>query len=77
MLNYIVERKDPVFGKWTFVPAWYGFGARFFCRPTFEIADTQIVRKLVWPGQTLHVGFGVPAQRAVSAKATRAALPFS
>lgn len=62
MLNYIVERKNPVSGRWTFVPEWDDFGSRPFCRPAFEITDTHLVRKLVWPGQTLHVGFGVPAQ---------------
>lgn len=62
MVNYIVERRDAQSGRWTFVPEWDSYGSRLFCRPSFEVTETHLVRRRLWPGQTLAIGEGVPAQ---------------
>ena len=60
MLDYIVERRKDRADKWRFVQKWDE--SRLFCRPAFEVTATHIVRKWLWPGQSLYVGSGVPAQ---------------
>lgn len=62
MVNYIVERWNVQSGRWTLVPEWDSYGSRLFCRPSFEVTDTHLVRRRLWPGQTLETGEGVPAQ---------------
>ena len=62
MVNYIVERWDPQSRRWKFVPEWDDYGSRLFCRPSFEVTETHRVRRRLWPGQSIRVGEGVPAQ---------------
>ena len=61
MVNYIVERRTPHLSNWILVPEWDDYGSRLFCRPSFEVTETHLVRKRLWPGQTYRVGWGVPA----------------
>jgi hypothetical protein len=62
MLNYIVERREPQSNQWQYVPEWDEYGSRLFCRPSFEVNATHLVRRQLWPGQKIRVGVGVPAQ---------------
>jgi hypothetical protein len=62
MVNYIVEKRTPQIGSWEFVREWDDYGRRLFCRPSFEVTQTHLVRRRLWPGQTYGIGEGVPAQ---------------
>jgi hypothetical protein len=62
MVNYIVEKWDPQSRGWKFVSEWDSDGSRLFCRPAFEVTETHLVERRLWPGQTVSVGEGVPAQ---------------
>ncbi len=62
MLNYIVESREPQSNRWRYVPEWDDYGSRLFCRPSFEVTATHLVRRRLWPGQKIKVGGGVPAQ---------------
>jgi len=61
-VNYIVERWDRQSRKWAFVPEWDFYGYRLFCRPIFEVTDQHLVRRRLWPGQSIEVGQGIPGQ---------------
>ena len=60
--NYIVERWDRKSGSWRAVPEWDFGGYRLFCGPVFEVTEEHLVRRRLWPGQSLRVGEGIPAQ---------------
>lgn len=62
-VNYIAERLDRKSGKWEYVPEWDEYGSRLFCRPSFEVTETHLVRRRLWPGQTLKIGEIIPAER--------------
>jgi hypothetical protein len=64
MIAYIVERWDPQLRIWEFVPEWDGYGSRLFCRPSFEMSEEHLVRRQFWPGQSIPVGWVLPAERA-------------
>ena len=61
-VNYVVERWDRQSRKWTPVPEWDFYGYRLFCRPVFEVTDQHLVRRRLWPGQSIEVGQGIPGQ---------------
>lgn len=61
-LNYAVERWDHQSGKWRFVPEWDFYGSHLFCRPVFEVTQEHLARRRLWPGQSIKVGEGIPAQ---------------
>jgi hypothetical protein len=61
-VNYIVERWDSQSGDWRGVPEWDFGGYRLFCRPVFEVSEEHRVRWRLWPGQSIQVGEGIPAQ---------------
>ena len=62
MIDYITERWDPQLGRWKLVREWDEYGSRLFCRPSFEVTETHRVQRRLWPGQSIRVGEGVPAQ---------------
>ena len=61
-VNYIVERWDHQLGDWTAVPEWDFGGYRLFCRPVFEVTEQHVAPLRLWPGQSVRVGEGIPAQ---------------
>jgi hypothetical protein len=61
-VNYIVERWDRQSRNWTAVPEWDFGGYRLFCGPVFEVTEQHLVRQRLWPGQSIQVGEGIPAQ---------------
>jgi hypothetical protein len=61
-VNYIVERWDSRSGNWRGVPEWDFGGYHLFCRPVFEVTEEHRVRRRLWPGQSVLVGEGIPAQ---------------
>gem|GEM_PF-4755484 len=61
-VNYIVERWDSQSRDWKGVPEWGFGGYRLFCRPVFEVTEEHRVRRRLWPGQSVQVGEGIPAQ---------------
>lgn len=61
-INYIVERWDRQSRNWRAVPEWDFGGYRLFCAPAFEVTDEHLVRRQLWPGQSIQVGEGIPAQ---------------
>ena len=61
-VNYIVERRDRQSGNWRAVPEWDFGGDRLFCAPVFEVTEQHLVRRRLWPGQSIQVGEGIPAQ---------------
>jgi hypothetical protein len=61
-VNYIVERWDRQSGIWRAVPEWDFGGYRLFCAPAFEVSEQHLVRRRLWPGQSIPVGEGIPAQ---------------
>jgi len=61
-VNYIVERWDSQSRGWKGVPEWDFGGYRLFCRPVFEVTEEHRVRRRLWPGQSVQVGEGIPAQ---------------
>jgi hypothetical protein len=61
-VNYIVERRDHQSGDWRIVPEWDFSGYRLLCRPVFEVTDQYVVPLRLWPGQSIRVGEGIPAQ---------------
>ncbi len=63
MVAYIVERWDLQLRRWSTVPEWDEYGSRLFCRPSFEVTETHLVRRIVWPGQSIWVGQVVPPER--------------
>ncbi len=63
MVAYYVERRDPQLGRWNVVTEWGAYGSRLFCRPSFEVTETHLVRRRLWPGESISVGGVVPAQR--------------
>jgi hypothetical protein len=62
MVAYYVERRDPQLGRWNIVTEWGAYGSRLFCRPSFEVTETHLVRRRLWPGESIRVGAVVPAQ---------------
>jgi len=44
------------------VPEWSEFGTRLFCRPSFEVSETHLVRRRLWPGHNLEFAGAIPAQ---------------
>ena len=62
MVNYAVERKTNKSANWQFVPEWDDYGQRLFCRPSFEVMNTHLVRKTLRPGQSLRLGDVIPGQ---------------
>jgi len=63
MIAYVVERWEPQLKTWKFVPEWDGYGSRLFCRPSFEVSEEHLVRRRFWPGQSIPVGWVLPAER--------------
>jgi hypothetical protein len=61
-VNYVVERWEPPSSRWMMVPEWDFYGYRVFCRPAFETTDQHLVRRRLWPGQSIAVGSGTPGQ---------------
>jgi hypothetical protein len=61
MVGYAVERWDAKLGTWKIVPEWDK--SRFFCRPAFEVVETHLIHRRLWPGQSLRVGWVMPAER--------------
>jgi hypothetical protein len=61
-VNYAVERWDLQSREWSLVPEWDSYGYSLFCRPAFEVEDEHLARRRLWPGQSIRVGGGVPAQ---------------
>jgi hypothetical protein len=61
-VNYVVERWDRRPREWRLVPEWDFYGYRLFCRPAFETSEEHLARRRLWPGQSIRVGGGVPAQ---------------
>jgi hypothetical protein len=61
-VNYVVERRDRQLGEWRFVPEWDFYGYRLFCRPVFEVTEEHLASRRLWPGQSIRVGEGIPAQ---------------
>jgi hypothetical protein len=61
-VNYVVERRDRQSGDWRAVPEWDFVGYRLFCGPVFEVTDQHVVPLRLWPGQSIRVGEGIPAQ---------------
>ena len=61
-VNYAVERWDRQSREWRLVPEWDFYGYRLFCRPAFEVEEEHLARRRLWPGQSIRVGEGIPAQ---------------
>ena len=61
-VNYVVERWDRQSREWRLVPEWDFYGYRLFCRPVFETSEEHLARRRLWPGQSIRIGGGVPAQ---------------
>jgi hypothetical protein len=61
MVAYAVERWDPQSNTWKIVSEWDD--SRFFCRSAFEVVETHLIRRRLWPGQSLRVGGVMPAER--------------
>ena len=61
-VNYLIERSDHQLGDWKTVPEWDFVGYRLFCRPVFEGAEQHVAHLRLWPGQSISVGEGIPAQ---------------
>jgi len=61
-VNYVVERWDRQSREWRPVPEWDFYGYRLFCQPAFEVEEEHRARRRLWPGQSLRVGEGIPAQ---------------
>lgn len=61
MVAHAVERWDARLNTWKGVPEWDN--SRFFCRPAFEVGETHLIRRRLWPGQSLRVGWVMPAER--------------
>jgi hypothetical protein len=62
MVNYVVQRQRSSSDAGEAVPEWSEYGSRLFCRPSFEVTDTHLVRRRLWPGRSMGIGFAVPAQ---------------
>jgi hypothetical protein len=62
MINYVVERRRTSADPWLVVPEWSEYGSRFFCRTSFEVTGTHLVRRRLWPGQAMQFGWVAPAQ---------------
>jgi hypothetical protein len=62
VVNHDVERWDRSLGDWRAIPEWDFVGYRLFCRPVFETTDQRIGVLRLWPGQSVRVGEGIPAQ---------------
>jgi hypothetical protein len=63
MVSYIVERWDSQLGGWKMVAEWDDYGSRLFCRPSFEVTETHLFRRRLWPGQSIRVGQVIPPER--------------
>lgn len=61
-VNYVVERWDRQSENWKPVPEWDFVGYRLFCAPVFEVTEQHRVQRRLWPGQSIEVGEGIPAQ---------------
>ena len=61
-VNYVVERWDRQSREWMLVPEWDFYGYRLFCRPVFEVTEEHLASRRLWPGQSIRVGEGIPAQ---------------
>jgi hypothetical protein len=61
MVSYAVERWDANLNTWRGVPEWDN--SRLFCRPAFEVVETHLIRYRLWPGQSIRVGWVMPAER--------------
>jgi len=61
-VSYVVERWDRQLRKWTSVPEWDFGGYRLFCRPIFEVTQQHLANRRLWPGQSIEIGEGIPAQ---------------
>jgi hypothetical protein len=61
MIAYSIERWDAKLKTWNGVPEWDN--SRFFCRPAFEVVETHLIQRRLWPGQSLRVGWVMPAER--------------
>jgi hypothetical protein len=61
-VNYLVERWDSQTSDWRRVPEWDFSGYRLFCTPVFEVSEQHLVKWRLWPGQSIEIGEGIPAQ---------------
>jgi hypothetical protein len=61
MVAYAVERWDVKSNTWKVVPQWDS--SRLFCHPAFEVVETRLIRRRLWPGQSVRVGWVMPAER--------------
>jgi hypothetical protein len=61
VVDFVVERWDTQSNTWKGVPEWDN--SRLFCRPAFEVVETHLIRRRLWPGQGLRVGGVMPAER--------------
>jgi hypothetical protein len=62
MVNYVVQRQRSSSDAWEAVPEWSEYGSRLFCRPSFEVRQTHLVRRRLWTGRSVELGWAVPAQ---------------
>jgi hypothetical protein len=61
MVAYAVERWDANLNTWKVVPEWDD--SRLFCRTAFEVVETHLIQRRLWPGQSIRVGWVMPAER--------------
>jgi hypothetical protein len=61
MVAHAVQRWDRQSRGWKVVTEWDD--SRFFCRPAFEVVETRLVQRWLWPGQSIPVGWIMPAER--------------
>jgi hypothetical protein len=58
----LLEHREMKSSRWELVPEWDLYGYRLFCRPAFELSEEHLARRHLWPGQSIRVGEGIPAQ---------------
>jgi hypothetical protein len=63
MVAYIVERWDARLDGWKMVTEWDDYGSRLFCHPSFEVTETHLAPRRLWPGQSIRVGQVIPPER--------------
>jgi hypothetical protein len=57
MINYVVERRRTSADTWVVVPECSEYGSRFFCRTSFEVTGTHLVRRRLRPaGHAMQFG---------------------
>ena len=56
MVAHFVERWDQHTAKWIIASELGGYGSRLFCRLSFEVTETHLVQRRMWPGESIRVG---------------------